>query len=59
MRGRGGCCRSARDDYITLSLGLATLAPGSDNSTEDLIALADTARYEAKARGRNQTTVKM
>lgn len=51
--------RSTIDDYITLSLGISTITPESDNSIEDLIALADKAMYEAKERGRNQSVVKI
>lgn len=39
---------------VTLSLGIATLLPRSTFSADELIAEADAAIYEAKARGRNR-----
>ena len=39
--------------YITLSLGVATLVPTQQLSTATLIALADQALYQAKAAGRD------
>ncbi len=41
-------------DHVTLSLGVATLLPGNENSAEELVAMADGALYEAKENGRNQ-----
>jgi len=46
--------KSTVDKYVTLSLGIATTAPGYGNSAEELVALADKAMYEAKENGRNQ-----
>jgi len=40
--------------YVTLSLGVACLIPGSRQSSEELIAAADRALYEAKEKGRNR-----
>ncbi|MCP3871669.1 MAG: diguanylate cyclase [Desulfobacteraceae bacterium] len=42
------------NDHVTLSLGVATMIPGEDNTLENLIGLADKALYEAKENGRNQ-----
>lgn len=41
-------------DVVTVSLGIATLIPLSDQSFNTLIGLADQALYEAKARGRDR-----
>ncbi len=46
------------NDHVTLSLGVATMVPGSDNSAEELVAMADEALYEAKENGRNQSVRK-
>jgi diguanylate cyclase (GGDEF)-like protein len=40
--------------YVTLSLGVATLIPGDDQTLLDLINLADELLYKAKKGGRNQ-----
>lgn len=39
--------------YVTVSLGIATLPPGSIMSCDDLLKMADKALYEAKQTGRN------
>jgi len=39
--------------HLTLSLGVAGLAPGSTRAREQLVDAADRALYDAKARGRN------
>lgn len=39
---------------VTISLGIATIAPDSDMSRLDLIKMADKALYNAKAAGRNR-----
>ncbi|MCP4722264.1 MAG: diguanylate cyclase [Desulfobacteraceae bacterium] len=46
---------SRANKYVTLSLGIATIVPGLDNSAQSLIALADKAMYKAKEKGRNQS----
>ncbi|MEO8120883.1 MAG: diguanylate cyclase [Rhodoferax sp.] len=38
---------------VTFSLGVASLVPSSQHSPEDLVRLADSALYRAKAAGRN------
>ncbi|WP_228893759.1 ligand-binding sensor domain-containing diguanylate cyclase [Pseudoduganella aquatica] len=39
---------------VTISIGVAVLAPTDDNTEEMLVALADQALYRAKEKGRNQ-----
>lgn len=39
---------------VTLSMGVATMIPGRDNTPEQLICAADKALYKAKGDGRNQ-----
>lgn len=46
------------DQYVTVSIGVATLIPTDLNKKEDLIQLADQAVYEAKSQGRNKIIVK-
>ncbi len=41
-------------DYITLSFGVAAMMAEGDTPAKELMANADRALYEAKARGRNQ-----
>jgi two-component system chemotaxis family response regulator WspR len=41
-------------DYVTVSLGTATIIPGGKESTDTLIAAADNALYKAKKNGRNR-----
>ncbi len=38
---------------LTISIGVAALVPGDDNSPAMLVAMADRALYQAKERGRN------
>lgn len=41
-------------DAVTISMGIATLTPDANTSTEQLIAAADKALYTAKEKGRDQ-----
>ena len=41
------------NEYVTLSLGVSSIVPTQELSSEDLIANADKALYEAKDKGRN------
>ncbi len=51
--------KSQVNDYVTLSLGVASLIPSLDNKLEDLIAQADQALYKSKRLGRNQSSVQV
>ncbi len=44
---------SSVSQYVTLSLGMATISPHSEQTADMLIELADKALYRAKATGRN------
>ncbi|HAS61945.1 MAG TPA: diguanylate cyclase, partial [Vibrio sp.] len=44
-------------EFITVSIGVVSLIPKSDHSAEALVAQADSALYQAKANGRNQTSI--
>ncbi len=44
---------SAVSEFITLSLGVATITPHNQSSAATLIAAADQGLYQAKAQGRN------
>jgi diguanylate cyclase (GGDEF)-like protein len=47
-------CTDARAAKITASIGVATIYPAPDSSSEQLILKADEALYKAKAAGRNR-----
>lgn len=40
--------------FVTISLGVATIVPGTDQAFESLLHCADQALYDAKASGRNR-----
>lgn len=42
------------NEFVTLSLGVASVIPSDESSIEILLKLADDALYEAKTNGRNQ-----
>ena len=46
--------KSPVSDYVTLSLGVASIIPTGDTSAQQLIATADQALYQAKAEGRDR-----
>lgn len=41
-------------EFVTISLGVATIVPGDDQAFESLLHRADQALYDAKASGRNR-----
>jgi diguanylate cyclase (GGDEF)-like protein/PAS domain S-box-containing protein len=45
---------SAISDYVSISVGVATIFPIAENSPNRLIELADRALYQAKQQGRNR-----
>ena len=46
--------KSSVSEYITLSIGIATITPSSEYTPEDLIKTADNCLYQAKENGRNK-----
>lgn len=45
------------DSVVTVSIGLATMAPKNSGNSKDLIELADKGLYLAKSKGRNQVAI--
>ena len=41
-------------EFVTISLGIATIVPAPASSPEELISSADKALYQAKQEGRNR-----
>lgn len=50
--------KSKAGEYVSLSLGVSAMVPGTDNSAEGLVKEADEGLYQAKANGRNQVFCK-
>lgn len=48
---------SATSPVVTISLGVAAIAPGPEQSPEELLAAADVGLYEAKLGGRNRVCI--
>ncbi|MGB3201685.1 MAG: diguanylate cyclase [Nodosilinea sp.] len=46
-------------DYLTVSIGIASVVPTAEQSPEDLIAAADAALYQAKRRGRDRYWIRL
>ncbi len=44
-------------EYVTVSVGVATVIPDNDMASESLIARADVALYQAKKKGRNMVVM--
>jgi diguanylate cyclase (GGDEF)-like protein len=49
--------RSSVDEYVTMSLGVFSMIPTPEGTPDVLIALADKALYEAKAKGRDRVVL--
>mgnify|MGYP005846382459 CR=1 FL=1 len=49
--------KSEISDFITISLGVASVVPSPDFSPSTLVALADQALYQAKKEGRNKVII--
>jgi diguanylate cyclase (GGDEF)-like protein len=49
--------KSQTAPYVTLSMGVSAIVPGSESSLENLIAAADAALYQAKHDGRNRVVL--
>lgn len=48
--------QSSISDFVTITLGVASLIPTEELSINDFIKIADDALYDAKRNGRNKTT---
>jgi diguanylate cyclase (GGDEF)-like protein len=48
---------STTDTYLTVSIGVAVILPGTRRSLEGAVQMADEALYQAKAEGRNRVLV--
>jgi diguanylate cyclase (GGDEF)-like protein/PAS domain S-box-containing protein len=46
-------------DYLTVSMGIASVVPTADQTPDDLIAAADAALYQAKRRGRDRYWIRL
>lgn len=51
--------QSQVNDYLTVSMGIASVVPISEQTPEELIAAADAALYQAKRRGRNRYWIRL
>jgi len=51
--------KSSVNDYLTVSMGIASVVPTQEQSPEDLVAAADAALYQAKRRGRNRYWIRL
>ncbi|TVQ10607.1 MAG: diguanylate cyclase [Leptolyngbya sp. DLM2.Bin27] len=51
--------QSPVSDYLTVSIGIASVVPTADQAPEDLIAAADAALYQAKRRGRDRYWIRL
>jgi diguanylate cyclase (GGDEF)-like protein/PAS domain S-box-containing protein len=51
--------QSPVSDYLTISIGIASVVPTTEQFPEDLIAAADAALYQAKRRGRDRYWIRL
>lgn len=51
--------KSRINDYLTVSMGIASVVPTPNQSPADLIAAADSALYQAKRRGRDRYWIRL
>ena len=51
--------QSQVSEYLTVSIGIASVVPTVNQSPEDLIAAADAALYQAKRRGRDRYWIRL
>lgn len=51
--------KSEVNDYLTVSMGIASVVPNPEQALEELIAAADAALYQAKRRGRNRYWIRL
>ncbi len=51
--------QSTVSDYLTVSIGIASVVPTANQAPEDLIAAADAALYQAKRRGRDRYWIRL
>jgi diguanylate cyclase (GGDEF)-like protein/PAS domain S-box-containing protein len=51
--------KSQVNDYLTVSIGIASVVPNPEQAPEELIAAADAALYQAKRRGRNRYWIRL
>ncbi len=51
--------RSPVSEYLTVSIGIASVVPTAEQAPEELIAAADAALYQAKRRGRDRYWIRL
>lgn len=51
--------KSRVNDYLTVSMGIASVVPTPSQAMEDLVAAADSALYQAKRRGRDRYWIRL
>ncbi len=51
--------KSRVNDYLTVSMGIASVVPTPSQAEEDLVAAADSALYQAKRRGRDRYWIRL
>ncbi|NJL48807.1 MAG: diguanylate cyclase [Leptolyngbyaceae cyanobacterium SM2_5_2] len=51
--------QSQVNEYLTVSMGIASVVPTPEQSADELVAAADAALYQAKRRGRNRYWIRL